>query len=433
MTAALARYFRLEERGTSVAAELRGGLATFLTMAYILFANPAVLANANVPQASATACTAAAAGLCCLLMGFGANFPLALASGMGLNAVVAFQVATATGSWQTAMGLVVLDGLVVLLLVLSGLREAILHAIPADLRRAIGAGIGLFIAFIGLVGAKLVLPGVPGGPPVTFGTLRDPATAVAAFGLLLTGFLFARRVTGALLLGIAASTVLALALGVSKLPTTLAPPSFEVAFQADVLGALKWQFVPLLFALMMVDFFDTLGTASAIAEQAGLHDDRGRIPGLRGVLVVDSLSASIGGLFGVSSVTSYVESAAGVAEGARTGLHTVFVGLLFLLAIFAAPLAGVVPAAATAPALILVGFLMMSQVARVDFEKAETAIPAFVTLLTIPLTYSIAHGIGYGFLLYVLIKVLSGKAREVHPMLYGAAAMFLAYFLWGKG
>lgn len=433
--------FRIGERGSTVGTEVRGGAATFLTMAYILVANPAILSAAGIPFASAVAATAAAAGICSILMGVVANFPIALASGMGLNAVVAFQIAREAGSWQAAMGLVVLDGLLVGALVLLGLREAVLHAIPRDLRRAIGVGIGLFIALIGMLNAKLVLvpPGTiealardPGAvlPPVTYGSARAPETIVALSGLLVTAVLLARRVTGAILIGIVASTLLALVLGVARLPegSWLAVPRFDTVLQADVGGALALHVLPLLVPLVMVDFFDTLGTASAIAEEAGLQDESGRFPGLRRVLLVDSASASIGGLFGASSVTAYIESAAGVAEGARTGLHSVVVGVLFLLAMFAAPVAAIVPASATAPALIVVGFLMCGQVARLDFDALDTAIPAFILLATIPFTYSISHGIGYGFLAFVLIRVLAGRAREVHPIMYVTSAIFAAYF-----
>jgi AGZA family xanthine/uracil permease-like MFS transporter len=425
------RYFDLEGRKTDLPTEARGAVATYLAMAYILFANPAILKNAGVPFEPAVACTALAAGICCVLMGLGANFPLALASGMGLNAVVAFQIAPAAGSWQTAMGLVVLNGALILVLVLTGVREAVMDVIPLDLRRAIGAGIGLFIAFIGLVNAGLVVPGAPGGPPVSYGHLRDAGPAIATLGLVVTAALYARRVTGALVIGIVLCTGVALVTGVTKLPTALHLPSFDIAFQADVPGALRWQLLPLLFAMMMVDFFDTLGTATAIAAQAHLRDEHGRIPGIRQLLVVDSLSATIGGLLGVSSVTSYIESAAGVSEGARTGLHSVLVGLLFLASIFLAPLAGMVPAAATAPALILVGFLMISQMAAVDFKSPDTAIPSFLTLITIPFTYSIAHGIGYGFVTYVGIKVLTGRYRDPHPLMYLVAAVFAAFLVSG--
>jgi AGZA family xanthine/uracil permease-like MFS transporter len=439
----LEQHFQLRTRGTTAATELRGAVATFLTMAYILFANPAILSAAGVPLEPAVAGTAAAAGICCILMGLCANFPLALASGMGLNAVVAYQVARVAGSWQTAMGLIVLEGVLILLLVLLGLREAVMDAIPADLRRAIGVGIGLFIAFIGAVNARIVV--VPPGtiavlskephavlPPVTAGSLHAPESAIAVIGLILTAALLARRMTGALLIGILISTVLALVWGVAKLPEGLHGPSFATAFHADLSGALRLSLLPTLFALMLVDFFDTLGTATAIADQASLRDGQCRIPGLRRLLIVDSLAASIGGLFGVSSVTSYIESAAGVAEGARTGLHSVFVGLMFFAAIFAAPIAGIVPAAATAPALIVVGFLMCSQIVRINFQALDTAIPAFVILVTLPLTYSISHGIGYGFLTFVAIKLLAGKPRDVHPVMYLVAAAFGAYFIWGS-
>ena len=441
---ALLDRFALAERGSTVATELRGAVATFLTMAYILFANPAILSAAGIPVPAAVAGTAAAAGLACILMGIVANFPVALAPGMGLNAVIAFQIAGAVGSWQTAMGLVVLDGIVVLALVLLGLREAVMHAIPPDLRRAIGVGIGLFIAFIGLVNAKLVI--VPAGtiaalardpaavlPPVTHGSLRAPETVVALAGLIVIALLLARGVRGALVLGILASSALALALGVGRLPAGewLAAPSFETVLAADVRGALALSALPLLLPLVLVDFFDTIGTVTAVAEEGKLADAEGRIPGLKRVLAVDAAAASIGGLFGVSSVTSYIESAAGVADGARTGLHSVFVGLLLLAAVFVAPVAGAVPAAATASALVAVGFLMCAQIVRIDFSALETALPAFVLLLTIPLTYSISHGIGLGFITYTLVMTLSGKWRAVSPLMYASAALFGLYFVAG--
>jgi AGZA family xanthine/uracil permease-like MFS transporter len=449
-------FFELGARKTTVGREVRGAVATFLTMAYILFANPSILAAAGVPFEAAVAATAAAAGVCCLLMGLGANFPLALAPGMGLNAVIAFQIAGAAGSWQTAMGLVVLDGLVVLLLVLAGLREAVMHAIPHDLRRAIAAGIGLFIAFIGAVNAKLVV--VPIGtvltltknpaatlPPVTHGMLGSVEPAIALFGLIVIAFLLYRRVAGAIILGIAAGTVVAIAIGFARLPpgAWVGMPHFDTMLQADVAGALSLRLLPLLLSLVMVDFFDTIGTVTAIAEAAEIGvaspssspgTDEGvtrGIPRLRAILAIDAISASIGGLFGASSVTSYIESASGIAEGARTGLHTVCVGILFLLAMFAVPVVAIVPAAATAPALIIVGFLMCGQIVKIDFAKLETAIPAFLILLLIPLTYSISHGIGIGFIAFVAIQVLAGRARDVHPLMYATALAFIAFFIWG--
>lgn len=425
----LERRFELRARGSTVGREVRGAIATFLTMAYILFVNPDILANAGVPRHSAVACTALAAAVCCVLMGLVANLPIALASGMGINAMVAYTLATKTGGWQVAMGLVVLNGAFILVLVLLGMREAVMRAIPHDLRLAIGAGIGLFIAFIGAVNGGLVQSTKLVVPPITHGDLAARPALVTVVGLIVTAVLMVRRVKGALLIGICVATAAAFLLGVAHPPAGFARPSFEAAFQADLRGALRLQFLPLLLSVMMVDFFDTLGTATAIADEAGLVDAGGNIPGLKRLLIVDSLSASIGGLLGASSVTSYVESAAGVAEGARTGLHSVVVGLLFAACVFAAPLVGVVPPQATAPALILVGFYMISQFARVDFDKLETAVPAFITLLTIPLTWSISHGIGYGFVTYVAIQVLSLRFHRVHPAMYITAVAFAAYFV----
>ncbi len=442
MLAAIEAFFEIPRRRTTIARELRGGLATFLTMAYILFANPGILAAAGISLESALAATALAAATSSALMGVIANVPIAMAPGMGLNAVVAYQLAVATGSWQAAMGLVVAEGLLVLLLVGAGVREAVLTAIPVDLRRAIGVGIGLFIAFIGAVNAKLVV--VPAGtiaalatnpaatlPPVTAGSLGNIDTAIAVAGLLLVGVLIARRQGGALLIGIVATTGLALALGRASWPASgawLAWPRLDTLGAADLSAALSWSAVPLVLSLMMVDFFDTLGTATAIVEEAGLADSQGRIPQLKRLLAVDALGASIGGWFGASSTTAYIESAAGVADGARTGLHSVTVAVLFALAAFLAPLAGVVPAAATAPALIAVGFLMCTAITRIDFTRVETALPAFITILLVPLTYSIAHGIGYGILAFVAIAVCRGRARQVHPLMYGVAMAFAVFF-----
>jgi AGZA family xanthine/uracil permease-like MFS transporter len=440
----LSRLFELDARHTSIGRELRGGLATFLTMAYILFANPAILSNAGVPRDAAVAATALSAAICCVLMGVFANAPIALAPGMGLNAVVAFQLTAATGSWQAAMGLVVVEGLVVLGLVLLGLREAVVDAIPIDLRRAIAVGIGLFIAFIGAVNARLIV--VPRGtiaaltahpsavlPPVTFGSLRQPESFIALIGLLVIAVLLARAINGALLIGIAAATVMALALGIARVPdgAWVQTPSLATLFQVDLRSALHATAIPLILSLVMVDFFDTIGTATAIGEAAELADEQGRLPRLKAVLAIDAASASIGGLFGASSVTSYVESAAGVAEGARTGLHTVVVGLLFLGATLAAPVAAIVPAAATAPALLAVGFLMSREITRVDFGVLDTAVPAFLIVLLIPLTWSIAHGIGYGFIAHVVMRAAGGRARDIHPLMFGTATAFVAYFLAG--
>jgi AGZA family xanthine/uracil permease-like MFS transporter len=442
MADVLERPFDLRARGTTIGRELRGAVATFLTMAYILVANPAILSAAGVPLEAAVAATALAAGLCSILMGVTANFPLALAPGMGLNAVIAFQLAPATGSWQAAMGLVVLDGLVVVLLVLCGLREAVMRAIPVDLRRAIAVAIGLFVAFIGLVNARLVVvpPSTAAAivrdasavmPPVTHGVL-SAGPMMALGGLIVMAWLAARRVAGAIVIGIAVVTLAALALGIATPPRAwVAAPRLDTVFAADVATVLDWRFVPLLLAIVMVDFFDTIGTVTAVGEAATLSDEDGRVPHLRRILAVDGLSASIGGALGASSVTSYIESAAGIAEGARTGLHTVIVGLLFLACMVVAPALTMVPPVATAPALVLAGFVMAQQISRIDFESIETAVPAFLVLLMVPLTYSISHGIGAGFIAYVAIKLLRGHVRDIHPLMGASAVAFAAYFVWG--
>jgi AGZA family xanthine/uracil permease-like MFS transporter len=437
-------WFDLAGHRTTVATEVRGGVTTFLTMAYILFANPSILAAAGVPFEAAAAATAAAAALCTLLMGVAANFPVALAPGMGLNAIVAFQITAQTGSWQAAMGLVIVNGLVILALVVAGVREAVMDAIPIDLRRAISVGIGLFVALIGAVNARIVV--VPPSsiavlgsnpqalvPPVTHGSLHAPEPLLAFGALLVMALLLARRVPGALLIGIGAATMAGLALGVTRWPddSWIRLPRFDTMFQADLRRVLDPALVPLLLSLIMVDFFDTLGSVTAVAETGNLRDESGRIPRIRTILAVDSISAAIGGAFGASSVTSYIESAAGVSEGARTGLHNVVVAALFAACMFAAPLVTVVPSAASGAALIVVGFLMCQQIAKMDFTAIDTAVPAFLILLLTPLTYSISHGIGYGFIAYVAIKVLRGRGGEVRPMMYFAAVLFAGYFWIG--
>jgi len=436
----MTRFFDLEGRGSTVWREVRGGAATFLTMAYILVANPSILAAAGVPLEAAVAATALTAGLATILMGLGANMPIALAPGMGLNAFIAFQVAPAAGSWQAAMGLVVLDGVIVLLMVLLGLREAVVRAIPIDLRRAIGVGIGLFIVLIGLVQAQIVV--VPAStvaalsehpgltlPPVTAGDWSSPEPIIAGLGFLVGAFLLARGRAGAMLAAIGVATLLAGQTGhMAWTGKIVSVPTFGTLLQANVRSALTLTLVPFLFSLILVDFFDTVGTVTAIGEAAGLVGPDGMVPRIRRVLAIDAIAAIIGGAAGASSATAYVESAAGVAEGARTGLHSVVVGVLFLASMALAPLAAAVPAVATAPALILTGLTMVLEVGRIDVSKLDTALPAFLTIVMVPLTYSISHGIGAGFIAYVAIKFASGQWREVHPLMAASAATFAAFF-----
>ena len=433
-------FFDLAGRGTTVGREARGALATFLTMAYILVANASILSAAGVPADAAVAATALTAGLASILMGLGGNVPIALAPGMGLNAFVAFQVAPVAGGWRGAMGLIVLDGVIVLACVLLGLREAVARAIPVDLRRAIGVGIGLFIILLGLVQAQLVV--VPAStvaalsehpgltlPPLTAGEWSAPGPLIAIAGFIAGACLLTLGRAGAMLVAIAVSSLLALQTGyMAWNGTIVAWPRFDTVFQADIRAALDWRLVPLLFSLILVDFFDTVGTVTAIGEAAGLTGRDGMMPRFKQILAIDAIAAIIGGASGASSATSYVESAAGVAEGARTGLHSVFVGLLFLVSMALAPIAAAVPAVATAPALILTGLLMCRDMGRIDIARLDTALPAFLTVIMVPLTYSISHGIGAGFIAYVAIKVLSGRIREVHPLMAVSAATFILFF-----
>jgi AGZA family xanthine/uracil permease-like MFS transporter len=436
-----------------VGGEVLGGLTTFMVMAYIIFVNPAILSFAGIPPlagqgpsvAATQAATCLVAGALTIVMGLATNYPLAIASGMGINAVVAFQLVAALKlPWTAAMGVVLLEGLAITVLVLTGFREAIMHAIPVTLKRAIGVGIGLFILFIGLGAGGIVKPGPP-GVPVTLGDLTAAPVAVALFGLLLTVWLTARKFTGALLVGILVTTVLAIAVntgtagrafplpGQAVWPTTLvALPDFSslgAGFDFSVfvrLGLITA--LVTIFSLMLSDFFDTMGTVIGIGGEAGWLTPDGRLPRLNRVLLVDSLGAVAGGAAGASSATTYIESAAGVAAGARTGLASVVTGVCFLLALFFAPLAGVVPAQATAPALIVVGYLMSRLVREIPFDDFEEGFPALLTLTMMAFTYSITNGIGAGFVSYCFIKLVRGRGREVAPMMYGAALAFVVYF-----
>jgi AGZA family xanthine/uracil permease-like MFS transporter len=463
------QFFKISERGSTVAREVRGGIVTFFTMAYIIVLNPLILGNAtdstgaylgggtdgpNIEMIAAG--TALVAGLLTIAMGVVANYPLALAAGLGLNAFVAFAIASQM-TWADAMGLVVLEGLVILVLVLTGFREAVFHAVPAQLKIAISVGIGLFIALIGFVDAGFVTR-TPDAAQTTVpvqlgagGQLSGWPVLVFAVGLVLVIVLWVRHVKGAILISIVVATVLAFVveaaaslgsgaenpggwgLTVPTVPDAIFRlPDFGTLGEFNLFGSFEQIGVIaallLVFSLMLADFFDTMGTMTAIGAEAGLLDERGTPPNTRRILVVDSVAAAAGGAAGVSSNTSYIESAAGVGEGARTGLASVVTGACFLLAVFVAPLVAVIPLEAAVPALVLVGFLMMQQVKGIDWDDVEIAIPAFLTIVLMPFTYSITVGIGAGFLAWVLIKVVRGKVAAVHPLMWVIAVLFVAYF-----
>jgi AGZA family xanthine/uracil permease-like MFS transporter len=425
-----------------------------MVMAYIIFVNPIVLGYVGVPGlegkglpfAATLTVTCLTAGVLSILMGVTTNYPFALAPGMGLNAVVAFELVVGRGlTWPQAMTVVFLEGVVIALLVLTRFREAVMNAVPLALKQAISVGIGLFIAFIGFVTAGFVVKPETGPLPVGLGPIRGLPIAVFLVGFVLTAALAARRVRGGLLIGIVATTTLAIVLngvfagwqgfptpGAARIPAAIVQaPDFSTFGRLDFglfakLGGLASMLA--IFSLMLSDFFDTMGTIIGVGGKGGFLDAQGRLPRVNRVLLVDSLGAVAGGVANASSNTTYIESAAGVTEGGRTGLVPVVTGALFLLAMFFAPVAGVIPAQATAPALVLVGFAMMSVVRDMAWDDYEDAIPAFAIMLVMPLTWSITNGIGAGFVSYVAMKVLAGRAGAVHPMMYVAALAFVAYF-----
>ncbi len=424
-------HFEFASLGTSWRNELLGGATTFLTMSYIVFVNPSILADAGVPFAAAMAATCVAAAFGCLLMGLWARHPVALAPGMGINAYFAYGVVGGMGvDWRTALGAVFLSGILFLLLSLAGVRQRVFEAMPRELYAAVAAGIGLFLALIGLRNAGLIAPS--DATMVTLGDLSNPAALLAVAGLLGTAALMARRLSGAILIGVLAVTALAAVLGLTAWNPL--SPSLQAmtaaAGELDIPGAVSLGLLEVVFVFLFVDFFDTLGTVIAVSKKAGLADADGRIPRVGRLLTVDAASTVVGSLAGTSTVTSYIESAAGVAAGGRSGASSTFTGLLFLAALPLAPLVGAVPSAATAPALIIVGCMMMSTIREVDFNDDAAALPAFLTVIAIPLTYSIANGLAIGVIAYDALKLLTGRGREVSWLVHALAVLFLVRFAY---
>ena len=447
-------YFKITERGSSVRTEVIAGVTTFMTMAYILFLNPLILSipdrtGYTLPPQAVLTVTALAAGITTLAMGVYANYPFAIAAGLGLNAVVAFQLVGGNQlTWPEAMGVVVMEGLIILVLVLTKFRQAVMDAVPMPLKQAIAVGIGLFITIIGFVDAGFVTSTTLAAPPLQLGSggeLQGWPVLVFVLGLLLIIFLYTKKVRGSLLIGILASTVLAVIVnelfldgrGFGETANVGAIADFPAAENFTLIGDFSFGFfaqmgvlaaILAVFTLMLSDFFDTMGTAVGLGREAELLDGEGRLPDIDRVLIVDSGAAALGGAFSASSNTTFIESASGIAEGGRTGLTAVVTGGLFLLAVLFSPLAEIIPLEAAAPALVLVGFLMITHVREIPWDDLELAIPAFLTIVLMPFTYSITNGIGAGFVAYVFIKLARGKAAEVRPMMYVAAAAFVVYF-----
>ncbi|MCR5879350.1 NCS2 family permease [Phenylobacterium sp. J367] len=434
----LERFFQLAERGTSVRTEVLAGVTTFLTMAYIVVVNPTILGQAGMPVAGVAAATCLAAAIGCFLMGLLANYPIALAPGMGLNAYFAFTVVGAMGvPWQTALGLVFISGVAFLILTFAGVRQLIVNAIPKSLFAAIAAGIGVFIAFIGLRSAGIVAPNE--GTVVGLGDLTSPTALLAILGLTIIAALQVLRVRAGILIGIVVTAILGWTLGLAQWNPE--PYSVEAmtstALQLDIPAALGiggrgfgLALLEILFVFLFVDLFDNVGTLVAVSKRAGLMRPDGTIPRLNRILFADAGATIAGSLAGTSTVVSYIESASGVSAGGRTGLTAVVVGLLFLVTLFVAPWVQLIPAAATAPALILVGAMMMAPLAEVEWEDPVVGIPAFLTLVTIPLTFSIANGLAMGVVAYAVLKLVARRAGKGDWLLYGLAALFLARFAY---
>ena len=449
-------FFKITERGSTMRIEIFAGITTWLTMAYILFVNPAILGAVTDNQgtqlgfAEVLTVTALAAGVMTLAMGIAGKYPFAIAAGLGLNAFVTFTLVGQLGlTWPEAMGVIVIEGLLISVLVLTGLREMIMDAIPMDLKLAIGIGIGMFLAIIGFVNGGVVVVGA--GTPVTIAPdLTTLRILVFFITLALTAALVARNVRGAILIGIAFGTLIAMVInigwgdkhiwevvgpGVAQFPSSItATPDFALVgdFNFKVFSVLSfWTAIAAILSVMLSDFFDTMGTAVGLGKEADLLDDEGKLPGIRNVLLVDGLAAAAGGAVSASSNTTYIESGAGIGDGGRTGMTAVVVGVLFLLAMFFSPIAGIVPPEATAPALIIVGYFMMKSVGDIDWRDAAIGIPAFLTITLMPFTYSITNGVAAGFVSYSLIKVMQGKGRDVHLLTYLVSLLFIGYFVRG--
>ena len=424
------RYFHLSENQTSIRQEFLGGLTTFVTMAYIVVVNPQILSQTGMPIEGVLFATCISAATATLVMGLAANYPIALAPGMSLNAYFTYSVCLSMHvPWRTALAVVFFSGTVFLLLTVTRVREQIVNGMPACLKHSTATGIGMFIAFIGMRNAKLVVAN-----PATFvglGNFSDRAVQTACFGLAVTIVLMSRRINGSILIGILATTALGIARGIAHIPAGMfsLPHPASTFLQLDFRGALRLGFLEILFAFLFVDLFDNVGTLVGVCEQAGFIKD-GKIPRVGRALISDAIGTLFGSLTGTSTVTSYIESVAGVAAGARTGLSNVFVAIFFLAAMFCSPLAAAIPAFATAPALILVGALMTQSIAQIDWRDFSEALPAFITMLATPLTFSIATGLSLGLIAYTVVKVATGKVREINLLVWILTILFLLRYVY---
>lgn len=425
----LEKLFKLSENKTDVKTEVIAGITTFMTMAYILVINPSILGDAGMDQGAVFVATAVSAAVATLVMAFFANYPFVLAPGMGLNAFFAYTVVKTMGySWQFALTAVFIEGLIFILLTFLNVREKIIDCIPETLKNAVTAGIGMYIAFIGMANVGIVKQG---GAILQIGNLRDPLVVLTIAGLIVTGVLLVRNVKGALLVGMLITSVAGMVLGLVDLPKGIVsvPPSLAPIFgaflQPDKAQIFSFQMLVIVFTFLFVDLFDTIGCLVGLSAKAGMLDENGKLPRAKQALFADAIGTTFGAILGTSTVTTYIESAAGVAEGGRTGLTALVSGMLFLVSIFFAPLFTAIPAQATAPILILVGVMMATAMLKIDFNDMTEAIPAFLTIVMMPLAYSIAEGLVFGIVSYAGIKLFSGKGKTVTTALYVLAVLFI--------
>lgn len=442
------KYFEFDKLGTNYRREVIGGLTTFLAMAYILIVNPLMLSldgitgipdEMRMDKGAVFVATALAAAVGSIFMGLIARYPIGLAPGMGLNAFFAFSVVLGMGiPWQTALTGVLFSGIIFIVLSLSGLRETIINAIPTQLKYAVGAGIGLFITFLGFQNANIIV--ADPNTLVTLGDLTNGPTLLAIFGLVITVIMMVRKINGAIFYGMITTTIVGMIFGLINMPDKIVSsvpsvaPTFGAAFEAifqDPTSLFTAQFIVIVITFLFVDFFDTAGTLVAVANQAGLMKDD-KLPRAGKALLADSMATVTGAVFGTSTTTSYIESTAGVAAGARTGFASIVTGVLFLLMLFFSPLLFVITSEVTAPALIIVGVLMASSLGNIDWKRFEIAVPAFFTIIAMPLSYSIATGIAIGFIFYPITMIVSGRRKEVHPIMYGLWIIFVLYFIFIK-
>lgn len=429
----LDKYFKITENKSTLRTEIIAGITTFMTMVYILAVNPSILSAAGMDKDAVFTATALSAVVATLVMALVAKLPFALAPGMGLNAFFAFTVVLGMGyTWEFALTAVFLEGIVFLLLTAFNIRELIVNSIPLNLKHAVSVGIGLFIAFIGLKGTGLIIDNP--ATLVSLGDMKNPAVWVGLAGVLIIGVLLVKQVKGAILIGILSSTIIGLIVGVTVIPEGFTfvslPPSIEpIFFKFDFSQVFTIDMLIVLFTFLFVDMFDTVGTLVGVSSKSGMLDEQGRVPRVKQALFADSIGTFVGAILGTSTVTTYVESAAGVAEGGKTGMTALTVAIMFALSLFFAPVFMVIPAAATAPALIIVGLMMISPITKVDLNDFTESIPAFFTIIMMPLTYSIAEGIVFGMLSYVLLKLLTGRLKEIKPIMYVIAVLFIIKFM----